>query len=150
MGADLEPEPWQRLSRGDGAQGDRLYDWAHIPLRPAQADGWVHALVVRRSLTDPDELAYYLVDAPTATALTAIVRAIGARRTIEEVFALAKQRVGLDEYEVRSWTGWHRHTILALLALAALVLGVAKRGAPIPPPPTRISSPSASPSSIAS
>jgi len=150
VAAGLEPEDWQRLSCGDGAQGKRLYDWAHVPLRPAMADGWVHALVVRRSISDPDELAYYLVYTPTDTPRTAIVRAIGARWTIEEVFELAKQRVGLDEYEVRSWTGWHRHTTLALLALAALVLGVAKRGAQLPTPRTSPWSPSASPSFIAS
>jgi len=149
LAADLEPEDWQRLSCGDGAQGKRLYDWAHVPLRPAMAEGWVHALVVRRSISDPDELAYYLVYAPTDTPLTAIVRGIGARWTIEEVFELAKQRVGLDEYEVRSWTGWHRHTTLALLALAALVLGVVKKGAPIRSTTTTWSR-SASPSSIAS
>jgi SRSO17 transposase len=150
VAAALEPEAWERLSCGDGAQGERLYDWAHVPLRPALADGWVHALVVRRSISHPDEVAYYLVYAPTDTPLTAIVRAIGARWTVEEVFELAKQRVGLDEYEVRSWTGWHRHTTLALLALAALVLGVAKGGAKIPPSRTSPWSPSASPSSIAS
>jgi SRSO17 transposase len=150
VAAGLEPEDWQRLSCGDGAQGKRLYDWAYVPLRPAMADGWVHALVVRRSIADPDELAYYLVYAPTDTPVTAIVRAIGARWTIEEVFELAKQRVGLDEYEVRSWTGWHRHTTLALLALAALVLGAAKGGAQIPTPRTHLWSPSASRSSIAS
>src|SRR3954468_4872356 len=152
VAAVLEPDRWQRLSCGDGAQGERLYDWAYVPLRPALADGWVHALVVRRSISDPDELAYYLAYAPTDTSLTAIVQAIGARWTIEEVFELAKQRVGLDEYEVRSWTGWHRHTTLALLALAALVLGVTKRGTQIrtPTPRTRTWSLSASPRSIAS
>jgi SRSO17 transposase len=150
VAAALEPAAWQRLSCGDGAQGERLYDWAYVPLRPALVDGWVHALVVRRSLTGPDEVAYYLVYAPTDTPLTAIVRAIGARWTIEEVFKLAKQRVGLDEYEVRSWTGWHRHTTLALLALAALVLGAAKGGAQPPTLRTTSSCPSASPSSIAS
>jgi SRSO17 transposase len=150
VAAALDPEEWKRLSCGDGAPGERLYDWAYVPLRPAMTDGWVHALVVRRSISDPDEVAYYLVYAPTDTPLTAIVRAIGARWTIEEVFELAKQRVGLDEYEVRSWTGWHRHTTLALLALAALVLGAAKGGAQIPTPRTTPWSPSASPRSIAS
>jgi hypothetical protein len=38
------------------------------------------------------------------------------------------------QYEVRSWTGWHRHMTLALLALAALVLGAAKGGPTIPQP----------------
>jgi SRSO17 transposase len=150
VAAGLEPEDWRRLSCGDGAQGERQYDWAYVPLRPAMTEGWVHALVVRRSISDPDELAYYLVYMPTDTPVTAIVRAIGARWTIEEVFELAKQRVGLDEYEVRSWTGWHRHTTLALLALAALVLGVAKKGAQIRTHRTSRRSRLASPRSIAS
>ena len=55
--AGLEPEDWQRLSCGDGAQGERLYDWAYVPLRPSLVDGWVHALVVRRSISTPDEVA---------------------------------------------------------------------------------------------
>jgi SRSO17 transposase len=127
IAAVLQANQWQRLSCGDGAQGERLYDWVRVPVRPALCDGWVHAVVIRRSISDPDELAYYLVYAPTDTPLVEIVRALGARWTIEEVFELAKQRVGLDEYEVRSWTGWHRHTTLALLALATLVLSVTKR-----------------------
>ena len=150
VAAVLEPDEWQRPSCGDGAQGDRLYDWAYVPLRPAPADGWVHALAIRRSISDPDELAYYLVYAPTDTPLTAIVLALGARWTIEEVFKLAKQRVGLDEYEVRSWTGWHRHMTLALLALAALVLGAAKGGSHNRPTRTTSSCPPASPRCIAS
>lgn len=150
IAAVLEPDQWQRLSCGDGAQGERLYAWACVPVRPALRDGWVHAVVIRRSIADPDELAYSLVYAPTDTPLGEIVRAIGARWTIEAVFELAKQRVGLDESAVRSWTGWHRHTTLALLALAALVLGVAKGGAQIPTARTQTWCPSASQSSIAS
>ena len=147
LAAALTPEAWQRLSCGDGAQGERLYEWAYIPVRPALRAGWVHAVVVRRDLTNPEDLAYYLVYAPNGTPLTEIVRAIGARWTIEDVFKLAKQQVGLDHYEVRSWTGWHRHMTLALLALATLVLGAAKGGMHQPIP---ISSPSVSPSCVAS
>jgi SRSO17 transposase len=143
----LAPDAWQRLSCGEGAQGERLYDWAHVPLRPGLQDGWVHALVVRRDLDDPNERAYYLVFAPTDTSLAAIVRAIGARWPNEDAFKLATRQVGLDQYEVRSWTGWHRHATLALLALAALVLGAAKGGTRRPSP---TSSPSASPSCAAS
>jgi SRSO17 transposase len=143
----LGPDAWQRLSCGEGAQGERWYDWAAIPLRPGLQRGWVHILVIRRDLQDPDERAYYLVFAPTDTPLSEIVRAIGARWTIEDVFKLAKRQVGLDQYEVRSWTGWYRHTTLALLVLAALVLGAAKGGTHHPSP---TSSPSPSLSCVAS
>jgi SRSO17 transposase len=53
----LEPDAWQRLSCGAGAQGERLYDWAYVPLRPGLRRGWVHALVIRRDLHDPTERA---------------------------------------------------------------------------------------------
>jgi SRSO17 transposase len=143
----LESDAWQRLSCGEGAQGERLYDWAYVRLRPGLQRGWLHALVVRRNLDDPDERAYSLVFTPTDTTLGEIVRAIGARWTIEDVFKLAKRQVGLDQYEVRSWTGWHRHTTLALLALAALVRGAATGGTRRTRP---TSSPSPSPSCAAS
>ena len=143
----LEPDAWRRLSCGEGAQGERWYDWAYLPLRPGLQRGWLHALVIRRDLNTPTERAYYLVFAPTDTPLSEIVRAIGARWTIEDVFKLAKRQVGLDQYEVRSWTGWYRHTTLSLLALAALVLGAAKGGTHRS---TRTSSPSPSPRFVAS
>jgi hypothetical protein len=57
-----------------------------------------------------------------------VVRAAGARWTIEEMFKLAKGQVGLDHYGVRSWQGWHRHITLALVALTALAVGTAKKG----------------------
>src|SRR3712207_3268883 len=45
--AALPTEAWQRLSCGGGTQGEHVYDWALLPLRPAQRDGWLHALLVR-------------------------------------------------------------------------------------------------------
>jgi SRSO17 transposase len=132
VAAALEPEAWQRLSCGEGAQGERLYDWACVPLRPALRAGWVHALLVRRHPTEPEEVAYYLVYAPAGTPLAEIVRAAGCRWAIEDVFKLAKRQAGLDHYEVRSWTGWHRHTTPALLALAILAVVAAEKGEPLP------------------
>ncbi len=129
LAAPVPAEAWKRLSCGDGAQGPRLYDWAYQPLRPAVREGWVHALLIRRHPDRPAETAWYLVYAPDETSLDDIVRAAGTRWTIEEVFKLAKGQVGLDQYEVRSWQGWHRHITLALLALAALATA-AKKGEP--------------------
>jgi SRSO17 transposase len=123
---------WQRLSCGEGAQGERLYDWLYLALRPGLRDGWVHGLLMRRSLSTPDELAYYLVYAPVDTTVEEIVRVAGTRWSIEAFFKLSKGQVGLDQYEVRSWRGWHRHMTLALWALALLAVeaGKAKGGTP--------------------
>src|SRR5437764_516885 len=75
---------------------------------------------VRRELDEPDDLAFYLTLAPEGTGLATLVRVAGTRWTIESCFEAAKGEVGLDEYEVRSWTGWHRHVTLAMLAHAYL------------------------------
>ncbi len=80
----------------------------------------MHALLARRSLSAPDEVAYYRVFAPVDTPLDDVVRAAGSRWSIEEGFERAKSDVGLDQYEVRTWTAWHRHVTLALLAHAYL------------------------------
>ena len=99
---------WQRLSAGEGAKGPRLYDWAFLPYRGGAPPGWAKGLLVRRKLDEPDELAFYLTLAPEGTDLATLVRVAGTRWTIEGCFEAAKGEVGLDEYEVRSWTGWHR------------------------------------------
>jgi len=56
------------------------------------------------------------------TTLAELVRVAGTRWTVENCFETAKGEVGLDQYEVRSWTGWHRHITLALFALAYLAV----------------------------
>ena len=115
----LPRSAWRRLSAGDGAKGPRLYDWACVPYSGA-APGFRGALLVRRSIAKPTELTFYLTHAPEGTALAELVRVAGARWSIESLFEQAKGEVGLDHYEVRSWVGWHRHTTLAMLALAYL------------------------------
>jgi len=116
---DLPTDAWQRLSAGNGAKGPRLYDWAYLPYRGA-AEGFRCGLLVRRSLDDPDEPTFYLTHAPEGLSLPVLVRVAGTRWTIESLFEQAKGEVGFDQYEVRSWTGWHRHVTLSMLALAYL------------------------------
>lgn len=110
---------WQRLSMSEGTKGPRLFDWAAVAMLHRWEDDGRHWVLIRRSLTDPNEKAYYFVFAPKATTLPEMVAAIGARWHIEEDFENAKD-LGLDHYEVRSFTGWYRHITLVLLALAFL------------------------------
>lgn len=110
-----------RLSAGDGAKGPRLYDWAYRACPPMR-DGWSRGLLVRRSIAEPDKLTYYLTFAPDGTALADLVRVAGTRWSIESCFEAAKGEVGLDQYEVRTWTAWHRHITLAMFALAFLTV----------------------------
>ena len=74
---------------------------------------------MRRNITDPEDMAYYVCFGAVEVALTELVRVAGTRWIIEDAFKEAKQEVGLDEYEVRRWT-WYRHITLALLVHAFL------------------------------
>ena len=116
----VEETAWQRISCGDGTKGPREYDWVRIHFNCPDAPGWEHWLLVRRSKSDPKGLSYYLVFAKSGTCLEEMVSVAGTRWTIETSFETAKGEVGLDQYEVRSWTGWYRHITLAILAHAFL------------------------------
>ena len=120
--ANLPPAGWTRLSAGDGAKGPRWYDWCWLPLAAPLAPDWRRWLLVRRSISTPTELTAYVVFAPHATPLQEVVRVAGSRWTVESGFEEAKGEVGLDQYEVRSWTAWYRHITLAMWALALLTV----------------------------
>lgn len=135
--ASLPRRAWQRYSAGNGAKGPRDYDWAWIAINPGQpwdeGDRW---LLIRRHPRG-GELAYYLCWAPTPVPLSRLVRIAGIRWAIEETFQAGKSQVGLDHYQVRSWVGWHRHTVLAMLALAVLTVLVADTRHATPSPRDR-------------
>ena len=117
---DVPARAWQRPSAGDGAKGPRLYDWAYLPYRAPTAPSWQKGLLIRRKIKKPEEFTFYLTLAPAAATLAELVRVAGMRWTVESCFEAGKGEVGLDQYEVRSWTGWHRHITLALFAHAYL------------------------------
>jgi SRSO17 transposase len=118
--AALPEEGWTRLSAGEGAKGPRWYDWRWVRLADPLEPTWRRWLLVRRSISDATAVRAYVVFAPQAITLEEVVRAAGMRWVIEQLFEAAKGEVGLDHYEVRSWTGWYRHITLAMWALALL------------------------------
>jgi len=103
--AALPADGWTRLSAGAGTKGPRWYDWYWLPLAAPMQAAWRRWLLVRRSVSDPTDLAAFVVFAPQATPLAEVVQTAGTRWTIESSFEATKGAVGLDHYEVRSWTG---------------------------------------------
>ncbi|MFB8000061.1 IS701 family transposase [Streptomyces sp. NPDC001939] len=125
--AQAPDEAWEKISCGDGAKGPRVYHWAAVRLPDvAEFDyqGEVpHRMrwaLARRSISKPDEIAYYLAYTPLQVTVQELVRVAGARWAIEECFQAAKNECGLDQYEVRRYVGWYRHITLAMLAHAFL------------------------------
>ncbi len=124
---DLDASAWQRLSAGEGTKGARLYDWAYLELADLEADEfnptlsgtWTRGLLIRRNLAD-GALAYFSTWCPAGTGIETLVTVEGSRWTIEDAFETAKNELGLDHNETRSWHGWHRHASLVMLAFAVL------------------------------
>ena len=128
MAAAMPEEDWHTLSAGEGAKGPRLYHWARAPLSWDTAEGFERWLLVRKSRHDPEALAYYFAYAPQGTSLAELAGAAGLRWTIEQAFQRAKDDLGLDHCEARSWHGWHRHMTLVMAAAAYLAkLGADRR-----------------------
>lgn len=122
-------EAWFRMSVGDGAKGPRLYDWTVGRFGMPNEQGLVRWLLARRSVDEPHEYAYYLCLASAEATPQDLAIAAGQRWAIESCFQTAKQKTGLDEYEVRSWHGWYRHITLSMLAMAFLATVRAKANA---------------------
>ncbi len=125
LAQSLQPQHWQRLSCGNGTKGERIYDWALIEVNSAKAQGFSRWLLFRRNLEKPDDphsITYYQVYAPANTTLEEMVAVAGQRWRIEECFTVAKDQLGLSEYEVRSWQGWYRHVSLVMAAQAFLTV----------------------------
>ncbi len=142
--ATAEPlEGWRRLSAGAGSKGERLYDWARFRLfrlQQAPTGCWCAA-------SSPSRTRWHIT---SCSARPPPAWRPDRRWPVEECFETAKQEVGLDGYEVRSWHGWYRHITLSMLALAFLaamrVELASQKGAEDP----AHSLPSACPRSVAS
>jgi SRSO17 transposase len=140
----LDPAAWQRLSAGEGTKGPRISDWAYLELADLEADEyragatgfWTRGLLIRRGLAD-GECAYFTTWCPAGTAIGTLVAVEGQRWAIEDAFETAKNELGLDHNETRSWHGWHRHVSLVMLAFAMLAT-IRHRANAQPPPKTLI------------
>lgn len=124
---NLSASDWRRLSAGEGTKGARLNDWAYLELADldtadydASRSGlWTRGLLIRRNIADGD-LAFFSTWCPAGTPVETLVRVEGHRWAIEDSFETAKNELGLDHNETRSWHGWHRHVSLVMLAFAMM------------------------------
>jgi SRSO17 transposase len=123
----LPKSAWRRLSSGEGTKGPRLHDWAYLELADLDAGEynsvlkgkWTRGMLVRRNIGDGD-LAFFSTWCPKGTSIGKLVSVEGHRWAIEDSFEAAKNELGLDHNETRSWHGWHRHVSLVMLAFAMM------------------------------
>lgn len=122
LAAGLPATTWQAYTIKEGSQGPLVAEFAFVRVVAVRdslpgPEVW---LILRRSLSD-GELKTFLSNAPADIAPPRLVRTSGMRWPIETCFEVGKQELGMGDYEVRSWRGWHHHMTLVLLALGFLV-----------------------------
>jgi SRSO17 transposase len=115
---------WTRLTVHDGERGPLRVDAMAVRVRTKEGRrvGPEERLVVTRTVEAKPQIHYSLSNAGPEVPLSELVGVRFTRHRIEEVFGAGKGEVGLGQYEVRSWVGWHHHMTLSLLALWFLVL----------------------------
>lgn len=118
----LPDSAWSRHTVKEGAKGPITADFACLQVVAVRnglpgPDVW---LVFRRKIAT-GELKCFLCNAPVETPLTTFVWLSGMRWPIETCFEEGKQEIGLGDYQVRSWTGWHHHMTMCILAHFFLV-----------------------------
>jgi len=122
LAASLPPDRWVRRTIKEGSKGPLAARFAALRVI-AMREGlpgpevW---LVLRRHLVT-GELKTYVSNAPAETPLATLVRLSGMRWPIETCFEDGKQYLGMGDYEVRGWRGWHHHMTLCILAHFFLV-----------------------------
>jgi SRSO17 transposase len=118
---------WETRSCGRGCKGHRDYGWAWAAT--ASPHHWV---LIRRSLADPSDLAFFYCHAPAGrpVSLSVLITVTGKRWPVEECHQQAKGQAGFDQHQVRLWQSFHRHTVLSMCALALLAAAARPAAAP--------------------
>jgi SRSO17 transposase len=125
----LPKKAWRHLPSGEGTKGPRWHDWAYLELADLHASEynddlageWTRGLLIRRNIAD-GSLAFFSTWCPKGTSMQKLVSVEGHRWAIEDSFETAKNELGLDHNETRSWHGWHRHVSLVMLAFAMMAV----------------------------
>jgi SRSO17 transposase len=125
--AMLKGATWRRVSWRRGTKGPLAAEFAALRVRPAEGEqlrsgrhlpGEEVWLVGERRTSG--ETKYYLANLPAGTPLEELAATIKARWVCEQAHQQLKEELGLGHFEGRSWTGLHRHALMAMIAFGFL------------------------------
>jgi SRSO17 transposase len=119
----LPKQAWVRGVVKEGSKGPIVCDLAFVRVSECRAGlpGPRLWLIIRRNVADPSEVKFSFSNAPEQIDPLELVRMSGLRWPVEMSFEEGKTELGLDQYETRSWLGWHHHMVLVMLAHHFLV-----------------------------
>lgn len=120
----LRDQAWVRYHIKDGQKGPLVWEAKHSRITVKDENGLpgmcLH-LVVARNVLDPEEIKFFLSNAPPETSVQTLLLVAFSRWRVERCFQDQKQEVGLDQWEGRRWLGLKRHLILTSVSYLFLV-----------------------------
>jgi SRSO17 transposase len=117
-GEPFRTQPWQKFHIKDTTLGPAVWEAKAAPLY-LKRDGlptWPHGLIVARNLLSPDEVKYFVSNAPAGTPLEVLLHVAFSRFHVERCFEEEKGELGMDHFEVRHWRSLRRHLILTAVS----------------------------------
>jgi SRSO17 transposase len=112
---------WRRIQVGDGERGPQFVELVATRVVAKTDRGRIgpeELLVVIRSSDEGGATKhdYYLSSAPPETLPGVLARVAKAEHRVERCLQRGKSEAGLADYQVRTWSGWHHHQALSLIA----------------------------------
>jgi len=115
----LRDQPWVKYRVKDGEKGPQVWEVKHARFTMKDEQGLpglrLH-LVIARNALDPNEIKFFVSNAPPETSVQTLLLVAFSRWRVERCFEDQKQEVGLDQWEGRRWLGLQRHLILTCIS----------------------------------
>jgi len=119
----FQKQRWKKFYIKEGEKGPVVWEvkWSKF-YRKQGSDGLpgsAHCLIVARNVLNPDEVKYFvsnMLPGSNGITLEKLLRVAFSRWPIERCFKLAKNEIGMDHFEIRSWRGIHRHLYISQLS----------------------------------
>ncbi len=126
---ELRDQPWVRYRVKDGEKGPMVWEVKHTMITMKDENGLpgmrLHLIAARNPLK-PEEVKYFLSNAPEETSVQTLLLVAFSRWRVERCFEDGKQEVGLDQWEGRRWLGLKRHLIVT--SVSYLFLARVRKG----------------------
>ncbi len=109
---------WYRRKVSEGTKGPIEYEFCkkRVTLSKEGVPWKTVWLLIRRTLDKNPSYSFFLSNAPVNTRLPTLVWLSGIRWAIEQCFEEGKSELGMDQYEVRKYSGWQHHMLTIMLA----------------------------------
>jgi hypothetical protein len=96
-----------------------IWEVKHLRFTPVGEDslpGEPLHLIIARDVLDPQEVKFFVSNAPEGTPVGAMLLVAFSRWRVERCFEDQKGEIGLDQYEGRRYQGLRRHLILSAVS----------------------------------